>query len=324
MPSNSIPGVWKQRTQAALRLPEASKDIALRDKKPHYLQPIQLGDNPDDVRYFFQGKASQLQESNYSFEEAFWFVPEMLQFVEYHIDPITKEVVIYPPTSSVSPLTGAEKINFVFEKVLLNLVPEGNNILAPSSEHPCEADDEAADLSKTAGSNNCVEAIVIPGDEDEDFNGGTRGERSLSRNEKFVLFYFKDEDKVYRTDASLHYEVQFNNYLIPMLSSDMSIWWYKIPNRFLDSDDCARETAEEVLKLWHEDRQIYLDALSANPNLESKFYIGVYQRSYFCDELQMRFANLARIGNDYTLPMEFNVFDYTGVTYQPLRKDLVR
>ncbi len=319
MPSNPIPGVWKQRRQGTLRIPppEASKDIALRDKKPHYLQSIQLGDNPDDIRYCFQGKTSRLREANYSFEEAFWFVPEMLQFVEYQIDPITKEVTIHSPAPSTSPLTGAEKINFVFEKVLLNLTPEGKNILAPSSEHPCEADDEAADLSLTTSSSNCVKSIVIPGDEGEERSIAQAGE------EKFLLFYFKDEDKVYRTDASLHYEVQFNNYLIPMLSSDMSIWWYKIPNRFLDSDDCARETAEEVLKLWHQDQQIYLDALNANPKMESKFYIGIYQRSYFCDELQMRFTNFARVGNDHTIPVEFNIFEYSGVTYQPLRKDLL-
>ncbi|MBK9492830.1 MAG: hypothetical protein IPO07_31645 [Haliscomenobacter sp.] len=161
MPSNPIPGVWKQRRLGTLRIPppEASRAITQHENKAHYLQSVQVG---DDIRYCFQGKTSQLQEANYSFEEAFWFVPEMLQFVEYQIDPLTNQVVIHPPTPNAEPITGAEKINFIFEKVLLNLTPEGRTILAPSSEHPCEADEESADLSHTAGSSNCVKSIVMP------------------------------------------------------------------------------------------------------------------------------------------------------------------
>ena len=140
-------------------------------------------------------------------------------------------------------------------------------------------------------------------------------------NDNFLLFYLKDEDKMYRTDASPDYEVTFNNYLIPMLSADMSVWWYKIPNCFLDSDICAKETAEEALKIWHEDRERYLQDLVNHPERTSRYYIGVYQRTYFCDELQMRFTNLARIGNDNTIPLEYNTFEYTGITYQPLELD---
>ncbi|AEE50587.1 hypothetical protein [Haliscomenobacter hydrossis] len=305
MPSSPKPGVWKQRKQGSLSFPEASREITLRDQKPHYLQPIQFGDSTEDIRYSFQSRDLQLQQGNYNFEEAFWFVPDLLEFVEYRIDPNTQEITIIPPATSAIPKTGAEKINFVFEKVLLNLTLEGNTSLSPATEHPCDADADGADASATTAGSNCLKSMTFPEDDN------------------FLLFYLKDEDKIYRTDASLQYEVKFNNYLIPMLSADMSIWWYKIPNRFLDSDECARETAEEVLKVWHQDRKLYLDALTANPGMESKFYIGIYQRTYFCDELQMRFTNFARIGNDHTIPLEYDIFEYSGVTYQPLRTDLL-
>jgi hypothetical protein len=302
MPSNSMPGFWKQRKQAFLDFPPLTRSLEVQIDTPPYLRKVQMSLSTEDF-YIFNGQGTNLPANNYSFEESFWFVPNLLEFVEYQIDPESGDVTILQPSPSNPPKTGADKITFIFEKMLLNLVPEGGPVLAPTTEHPCDADDYNPDTAETTAGSNCMQPIVMPNDD------------------HFVLFYFKDSQKVYRTDASPDHEVRFNNYLIPTLSADMSMWWYKIPNPMLNDDESAKKNAEEALKIWHTDRKRYLEELPNHSNLTSTHYIGVYQRSYFCDELQMRFTNLARIGNDYTIPLEYGIQELDGITYQPLNTD---
>lgn len=296
-----MPGFWKQRKQAFLDFPASERSLEIQTDVPVYLKKIQIVGSEEDA-FIFDGPGTDLQAGNYSFEEAFWFAPHILDFVEYNFDSSTGEVNIIPPASTQSPKTGAEHISFVFEKIFLNLVPEGGTILAPTTEHPCSADDHNPDTAATTAGSNCMQSVVMP-------------------NDNFVLFYLKDTGKAYRTDASADHEVVFNNYLIPTLSADMSVWWYKIPNPDLSSDEAARKSAEEVLKIWHADRASYLQALTSHINLTSTHYIGIYQRTYFCDELQMRITNLARIGNDHTIKLEYDIREFPGLTYKTLEID---
>lgn len=305
MPADSMPGFWKQRKQAFLDV-SRSRNITLLNDVPTYLKQVQKPNvSSEDYYYVFSGNRERsIEANNYSFEEAFWFAPDLLEFVEYTIDPESGKATIQTPQPLNPPKSGAQEIKFVFEKVLLNLVPEHGTVLTPTTEHPCTHDDNDPDAAAMTAGSNCPIPLVMADDH-------------------FLLFYLKDEEKVYRTDISPEYELKFNNFLIPTLSADMSIWWYKIPNPDITSDASAQLIAEEVLTIWHKDRENYLSSLVRFPHLTPTHYVGVYQRSYFCDELQMRFTNVARIGNDHTLPLDYNVQELNRVTYEPLNVDLM-
>lgn len=315
--------VWKQRVTRNLKRPDPFQSSAgttsNEDQNPsvpsvNYLHPVSMEGN--DEPYYYLGKqTSKLLEdtpSEYSFEESFWLVPDFFDFVEYKYDPVSKKATITPPTPRANP----EAVNFVFKKILLNLEKKdkADPMLTPGSVHPC--DDGPGGAAATAPSNNCMAAM-------------------MTEDNHFLLFYAKDTQNSYRTDAS-GYKIRLNNYLIPTLSADMSIWWYRIPNHKIEptdnfiekwrDDDHALANAEQALSIWHQDYEAFKAALQveAYKDLESKFYIGVYQRSYFSDELQMRFVNVARIGNDSAVRLSLGVSDHSEIRYKPLKPNFPR
>lgn len=274
---------------------------------PDFLHPILIEGNSELRYYFKNGNNSSLshQPAEYSFEEAFLLVPEFFKFVEYTYDPITQKVIIQEPIEEDNP----ETVEFIFERVLFNLNKVGGpRFLSPSSAHPCQGDDDG---TAATTSENC---LIPPRTEDGNF----------------VIMYAKNTKKGYRTESP-NFQLRMNNYFIPLLSADMSIWWYKIPNYAItgDMDDVkhakwademhARKNAEKVLSIWHKDQIAFEQALTEYPGLEDKFYVGVYQRSYFCDELQMRFTNVARIANDGNLKVNTRIQDLSTINYQPLQ-----
>lgn len=295
---------WKQRKTGMLSLPPIVQNTGAT--LPNFLHPILIEGN-SELRYYFKNGNNSLvshQPAEYSFEEAVLLLPEFFKFVEYSYDPITHKVTITEPVEEDNP----ETVEFIFEKVLFNLSKTGGPLFfSPGSEHPCQADEDG--IAATT-SENCM---IPPRTEDGNF----------------LLMYAKNTKKSYRTESP-NFQLRLNNYFIPLLSADMSIWWYKIPNYVIngDLDDVkrakwadelhARKNAEKVLSIWHQDQIAYMQALEEYPALEDMFYVGVYQRSYFSDELQMRFTNVARIANDETLNVNTRVQDLSTIHYNPL------
>jgi hypothetical protein len=298
---------WKQRKTGMLSLPKKVRNIPA--DSANYLHPVVL-EGSDEIRYYFKNEDNSslvYTPAEYSFEEAFWLVPDFFKFVTYKYDPETRKATINDHDTGANP----EKIEHVFEKVFLNLARKNapSTLLSPSSIHPCKGE---ADGLAGSTSNNCMAPLRT-----EDGN--------------FILMYAKDTSKKYITDVSSSYAMRLNNYFIPLLSADMSIWWYKVPS-FIPrgtsadraqwgNDALSRQNAEKILSIWHQDQEAFSAALDQHPDLEEKFYIGVYQRSFFCDELQMRFTNLARIGNDGNVDVSFNIEEFDTVTYDVLSTD---
>lgn len=305
MGANQLPNVWLQRRKGMLMLPPNTQQ--LRAANANYLHPVIL-EGSDEMRYYFKSEElNSLSNSfeEYTFEEAFWLLPDFFEFVEYTYKKETNEVNI--PLRDTMPNPPRE-VEYTFEKVLLNLARGETKVLTPGAIHPCDGNGGGP---AGATSNNCMAPLRT-----EDGN--------------FILMYAKNTGKEYVTDASETYVLRLNNYFIPLLSADMSIWWYKIPNyKLSETDDAlmdkwqneahARENAEKMLSIWHQDQEAFEAAISQYPGLEAKFYVGVYQRSYFCDELQMRFTNAARIGNDNSIPVSYRIQDYSTIHYKALK-----
>jgi hypothetical protein len=306
--------VWKQRKTGKLSIPQVIEEPV--SGGTDYLHPVLVNDS-SELRYYFKSDGSDsiatatatIEGATHSFEEAFLLLPDFFKLVEYRIDEEGK-VSITPPSDYAEP-EGSEA-SFVFEKMLLNverIIPDDTRKkLVPGAEHPCAAGEDG--IAATT-SENCM-ALV------------------RTEDEKFVVMYARNTEKAYRTEAP-GLQLYLNNYFIPLLSADMSIWWYKIPNYRVtkptedpvdqakwESESHARENAEEVLSIWHRDQAAFKQALEEFPSLEGKFYVGIYQRSYFCDELQMRFTNVARIGNDRKLKVSSRIQDLNTVHYNEL------
>lgn len=303
MGSNQVPRVWPQRKSGKLELLPGSQRAA---NTPGYLHPVRVKDS-NEIKYYFRNSKSDLQGSRFGtfqFEEAFLLIPDFFEFIQYHYDAETKKATIL---TTPNPNPDNAELRYVFEKLMLNLTKAGNTMLVPGAIHPCERDNEG--LAGTT-SNNCMQLI-------------------RSEDGNIVIMYAKDTNKQYTTDVSKAYTMKLNNYFIPLLSPDMSIWWYRIPNFIFASDDDnfeekwgdegpARENAEKALSIWHQDLIAFDQAIQDNPDLEDRFYVGVYQRSYFSDELQMRFTNLARLGNDGNVDVSSEVKEYDEITYNVL------
>lgn len=303
MGSNQVPRVWPQRKSGKLELLPGSQRAA---NTPGYLHPVRVKDS-NEIKYYFRNSKSDLQGSRFGtfqFEEAFLLVPDFFEFIQYSYDPDAKKATI---RTEPNPNPDNAELRYVFEKLMLNLTKAGNTMLVPGAIHPCEKSEEGP-----AGttSNNCMQLM-------------------RSEDGNIVMMYAKNTTKSYSSDVSESYRMRLNNYLIPLLSPDMSIWWYKIPNFVFNSRDPdrqqkweneahARENAEKVLSIWHQDLIAFDQAIKDYPNLEDRFYVGVYQRSYFSDELQMRFTNQARIGNDGLLEVSPNVKDSETIEYSVL------
>jgi hypothetical protein len=283
------------------------EDRIVTENSLGYLHPVLVDGH--DLRYYFKNKnISSLTQTSaeYSFEEAFLLVPDFFKFITYGYNAETKKVEIDEHDTE----SASGSFEHIFEKVVLNLTKTGGPItmLSPGSTHPCEGGEDGV---AAATSENCMTPIRT-----EDGN--------------FVVMYGKNTSKGYRTESP-NYNLCLNNYFIPLLSADMSIWWYKIPNFKLTgypaevvqdrwkNDLHARENAEKVLSIWHQDQVAFEQAVVDFPALEEKFYVGVYQRSYFCDELQMRFINVARIANDASLSVNSRIQDLSTVHYNVLR-----
>lgn len=303
MGSNQRPRVWPQRKSGKLELLPGNQRAA---NTPGYLHPIRVKDS-SEIKYYFRNSNSDLQGSRFGtfqFEEAFLMVPDFFEFIQYSYDADAQKATI---RTEPNPNPDNAELRYIFEKLMLNLTKAGNTMLVPGLIHPCENDDKG--LAGTT-SNNCMQLM-------------------RSEDGNIIVMYAKNTDKEYTTDVASDYTMKLNNYFIPLLSPDMSIWWYKIPNYILADDDDdmdikwadeahARENAEKVLSLWHQDLIAFEKAIAIHPKLENRFYVGVYQRSYFSDELQMRFTNLARLGNDGKVLVSSDIKDYDDITYNLL------
>lgn len=303
---------WQQRVSRELKKPisthtaGSSHDPAHTPELiPNYLQPISIQGNSEVCYYLDTEESRSLSTTpqEYSFEESFWLVPDFFDFVKYTYDPVTKKASITPPALRDNP----SEVKFIFRKVLLSLKKTGSpgTRLTAKSAHPC--DRGPGGPASTTISNNCMIPI-------------------MTEDDHFVVMRARDTARAYRTDVT-GYKIKMNNYLIPTLSADMSMWWYRIPNHKdpsipeWEDDAHALANAEEALSIWHQDYEAFTAALDieAYKELESRFYIGVYQRSYFSDDLQMRFVNIARIGNDKSVPLALKVRDYDEIGFKPLK-----
>lgn len=303
MGSTQGPRVWPQRKSGKLELLPGDKRA---DNTPGYLHPVREKGNKE-IKYYFRNDTDDLHGSRFGtfqFEEAFLLVPDFFEFIQYSYDAETKKATI---VTNPNPNPDNQDLRYVFEKLVLNLTKAGNTMLVPGAIHPCE---KHKDGPSGTTSNNCMQLM-------------------RSEDGNIVMMYAINTIQSYSSDVSESYRVRLNNYFIPLLSPDMSIWWYKIPNFVFSSRDLkrqekwenevhARENAEKVLSIWHQDLIAFDQALQEYPDLEDRFYVGVYQRSYFSDELQMRFTNLARIGNDSLVEVSSNIADSDTIAYNVL------